>query len=51
MLPATVMRNGEDGVGFAFVPSAAVNPRTGEVIPANDETRQRLSRFLEVATR
>ena len=48
-MPATVMRAGADGVGFAFVLSAAVNPRSGEVVPATDDSRERLKHFLERA--
>jgi hypothetical protein len=48
-MPSTVMRTGPDGVGFAFVSSAAVDPKSGAIIPADDRTRERLKRFLEQA--
>lgn len=48
-VPATVIRTSPDGVGFAFVPSAAVDPKSREVVPADHDSRERLKRFLERA--
>lgn len=48
-MPSTVIRTSPDGVGFAFVPSAAVDPNSGEIIPADGQSRERLNRFLERA--
>jgi len=48
-MPSTVIRTGVDGVGFEFVPSAAVDPKSGEIVPADSRSRERLNRFLEHA--
>ncbi|MBS1802787.1 MAG: PilZ domain-containing protein [Acidobacteria bacterium] len=48
-MPATVIRTGSDGVGFAFVQFAAVDPKTHALVPADDQSRERLRRFLERA--
>jgi len=48
-MPATVIRTASDGVGFAFVPFAAVDPKSWSVVPADDHSRDRLHRFLQRA--
>jgi hypothetical protein len=45
-MPSTVIRTGQDGVGFAFVSSAAVDRKSGEIVAADGQSRERLNRFL-----
>jgi uncharacterized membrane protein (UPF0127 family) len=42
-----VVRWGNDGLGLAFVPSRAVDPRNGEALRENGADKKTLDRFLE----
>jgi len=44
---STVIHSGSDGVGFAFVLAAAMDPGSGELVPANKQNHEKLMRFLQ----
>lgn len=46
-IQSRVVRWGNDGLGLAFVPSRAVDPKSGEALRENGADKKTLDRFLE----